>query len=66
MAKSKTVEGRAVEIAAEIMQAAGLCRYESIDKCRRVFPDEAACDACIKRFLLSKAREELTKEGVKE
>lgn len=59
MTKAKTVEGRAVEIAAVIMQAAGLCRYDSVDKCRRLYPSETDCEACIKRWLLSKARKEL-------
>lgn len=27
-----TVDSRAVKIAAKVMQAAGLCRYDSIDK----------------------------------
>lgn len=59
MAKAKTVEGRAVEIAAAVMQAAGFCRYDSVDKRRRVCPDEAACEHCIKNWLLAKARKEL-------
>lgn len=54
-----TVEGRAVKIAANIMRAAGLCRYESAAKCRRIFVDEKTCDECIRRWLLSKARREL-------
>ena len=63
MAKAKTIEGRAVEIAAVVMQAAGLCRYDSVDKCRRVFPDESTCERCIKNWLLSKARAELSQNG---
>ena len=59
MAKAKTVDGRAVEIAAKVMQAAGLCRYDSVDKCRHVYPDEATCVCCIKNWLLAKARKEL-------
>lgn len=59
MAKVKTVESRAVEIAAVIMQAAGLCRHDSVDKCRRLCPSETDCEACIKRWLLAKARKEL-------
>jgi len=59
MAKAKTVEGRAVEIAAAVMQAAGLCRYESVDKCRRAYPTETDCERCIKNWLLAKARKEL-------
>lgn len=62
MAKAKTVDARAVEIAATVMYAAGLCRYDDIDKCRRVLPNEAACEACIKNWLLGKARRELRAE----
>lgn len=54
-----TVEGRAVKIAAKIMQAAGLCRYDDVAKCRRIFVDDKTCDECIRRWLLSKARKEL-------
>ena len=54
-----TVESRAVKIAAKIMQAAGLCRYDSISKCGRTHVDEKVCDACIEKWLLSKARSEL-------
>lgn len=59
MAKAKTVEGRALEIAATIMQAAGLCRYDSVDKCRRLYPTETDCEHCIKNWLLTKARKEM-------
>lgn len=58
-----TTEARAVKIAAKIMQAAGLCRYESVAQCRRVFVDEQVCEKCIRAWLLSKARQELKKEG---
>ncbi len=34
MAK-ETVEARAVEIAARVIQADGLCRYDSVGKCTR-------------------------------
>jgi len=57
--KSETVEGRAVKIAAKVMQAAGLCRYDDVSKCRRLYVDESTCDACIESWLLSKARREL-------
>ena len=59
MAKAKTVEGRALEIAAIIMQAAGLCQHDSVDKCRRLYPTEADCERCIKNWLLAKARKEM-------
>lgn len=58
-----TVEGRAVKIAAKIMQAAGLCRYDDVTKCRRIHVDEKTCDECIRRWLLTKARKELGKEA---
>lgn len=54
-----TIEKRAVKIAAKIMQAAGLCRYESAAKCRRIYTDEKTCDKCIEAWLLSKARKEI-------
>lgn len=52
------MEGRAVKIAARVMQAAGLCRYDTTDKCRRVYVDESTCEACSERWLLAKARRE--------
>ena len=59
----ETVERRAVKIAAKIMQADGLCRYDSPKKCRRFYIDEKTCDKCIESWLLTKARKELLKEG---
>ena len=56
-----TVEARAVKIAAKVMQAAGLCRYDSPTKCR-LFTDPKTCDACIRRWLLNKAKKELERE----
>lgn len=55
----ETVEARAVKIAARIMQAAGLCRYDSYAKCRRVECDEDVCTKCIAKWLLNKAKKEL-------
>lgn len=59
MAKIETAESRAVKIAAKVMQAAGLCRYDRPDKCRKIYVDEATCDRCIEKWLLAKARKEL-------
>lgn len=56
---SETLESRAVKIAAKIMQAGGICRYDSPTKCRRIYVDEKTCDKCIESWLLSKARKEL-------
>ncbi len=58
----ETINARAVKIAAKIMQAAGLCRYDGPEKCRRMFVDEKICDKCIERWLLLKARKELRAE----
>ncbi|MDO4564816.1 MAG: DUF551 domain-containing protein [Clostridia bacterium] len=58
-----TVEGRAVKIAAKVMQAAGLCRYESATRCRRLYTDEATCSRCIGAWLISKAKKELARES---
>ena len=65
MAKAKTVDGRALEIAAEIMQAAGLCRHDSVDKCRRLYPSDDDCARCIKNWLLARARKELQRPARK-
>ena len=54
-----TVDSRAVKIAAKIMQADGLCRHDSVEKCRRVYVDEATCERCIRAWLISKAKKEL-------
>ena len=63
MAKKKeTVEARAVKIAAKVMQAAGLCRYDSPANCRRVYVVEITCVKCMRAWLLSKARKELEAE----
>ena len=61
---TETVEARAVKIAAKIMQAAGMCRYDTIYKCHRVYVDDSTCEKCIEKWLLSKARKE-TREKTK-
>lgn len=56
--------GRAVHIAAVVMQTAGLCRYENPGRsCRRATcPTEDDCVKCIEKWLLAKARQELRRE----
>ncbi len=56
---NKTVEAQAVKIAARVMQAAGLCRYDSPTKCCRRYVDKETCDSCIEAWLLAKARREM-------
>ena len=63
--KKESVEQRAVKIAARIMQADGLCRYDTPTKCHRVYVCESTCEKCIRSWLLSKARAELKKEEEK-
>ena len=63
MKKPETVDRRAVHIAAVIMQAAGLCRYESPLQCRRISVDDKICTKCIEKWLLAKARKELDIES---
>ena len=62
MRKAETIEERAVKIAARIMVADGLCRYESAEQCRRVYVGEGTCETCLRQWLLSKARRELRRE----
>lgn len=59
---SEHITRRAVHIAAVVMQAAGLCRYDAFGKCRRFLPTDNDCVRCIERWLLSKARREIEKE----
>lgn len=58
----ETVDARAVKIAAKVMQAAGLCRYETPAKCRHAFVNEDICDKCIRSWLITKARREMRGE----
>lgn len=50
---------KAVEIAATVMQAVGLCRYKSV--LRHKVQYNEACVRCISSWLLEKARKELRK-----
>ena len=54
---------RAVHIAAVVMQAAGLCRYDTYAKCRRFDPTDDDCVDCIEKWLLAKARREIRREA---
>ena len=58
---------RGVHIAAVVMQAGGLCRHEDPGRsCRRVrVPTDDDCVACIEKWLLKKARQEIRREGAK-
>lgn len=57
---------RGLRIAAVIMQAAGLCRYDSPLQCRRFYPPtDDDCVDCIEKWLLAKARREIKREEAK-
>lgn len=59
----ESVEHRAVHIAAVVLVAAGICRYESATQCPKVVPfEEEDCAKCLKRWLIRKARAELKEE----
>lgn len=63
MKATETEAKLAVHIAAVIMQADGLCRYDTYEKCRRYSPTDADCTNCIEKWLFAKARRELRKGG---
>lgn len=58
----ETVEGRALKIAAQVMQAGGLCRYDTPLKCHRLTVSPSVCDKCIRAWLISKAKKQLKEE----
>ena len=60
--RKEEVFRRAVHIAAVVMQAAGLCRYDDHAECRSANSDDWACVRCIEAWLLLKARQELRRE----
>ena len=57
------IDARALTIAAAIMAAAGLCRYEAPDKCKHLYANNEICAKCIKAWVKNKAKQELRKEG---
>lgn len=57
--KKDIVESRALKIAAKVMNAANLCRYENAGMCKKLYVDDKICEKCIRNWLLSKARKEL-------
>ncbi len=59
----KSLDSRAVTIAARVMVAAGLCRYDDSDKCRRLYVDESTCEKCVRSWLISKAKKEFKEES---
>lgn len=43
----ETVDSHTVEIEAAVMQITGMCRYESIAECRRIYTDELICASAL-------------------
>jgi hypothetical protein len=54
MSRKKTPEREALTIAAELMADMGCCIHDAGYQCTKDIP--AACPACIRRWLLKKAR----------
>ena len=60
--KPETVEARALRIASIIMAEAGLCKFETPNRCTRWMAGEDACPKCIGVWLRNRARRELRQE----
>lgn len=63
MMDADKINARALDIAAKIMAAAGLCRYENQAKCRRLSANNEICADCIRSWAKNRARQELREEG---
>ena len=64
LASENTTYKRALRIAATVMQADGICRYDSGTDCKRVYPPmETDCIKCLEKWCLAKARRELKRGG---
>ena len=68
-ADEEAVEGRALRIAADLLAAAGLCRYEERGMCakwrknkKRKNEGHCGCENCLLRWVKRKAWEELKGE----
>lgn len=57
-----SVDARAVKIAARVMVAAGLCRTENPELCKRSGENRVNCEKCVRGWLLAKARGEMRRE----
>lgn len=58
----ESIEHRALKIAAKIMVAAELCRYNDRGECHLYCQGVADCDKCVEQWLRNKARKELFEE----
>lgn len=59
----ESIEHRALKIAAKIMVAAELCRYNDRGECHLYCQGVADCDKCVEQWLRNKARKELFEES---
>ena len=59
------IESRALDIAAFIMAASGMCKYEMPGRCKRQSANNDICGACIKSWLIFKAKQGLRMEAKK-
>lgn len=61
MSETTIVLSRALNIAADIFQRAGMCIQDN--RCEKVEP--GSCEACIRHFLIKKAKAELRGDSQK-
>ncbi len=62
--RQETIEGRAVKIAARILQENGFCPRPK--GCTRVYLSDEGCTGCIKRYLIGAAKRKIAaKRAVK-
>ena len=52
----ENLELLALEVAARVMEAAGLCRHESRDLCRRKLITKPVCEKCLAEWCLNRAK----------
>lgn len=52
----ENLELLALEVAARVMEAAGLCRHESRNLCRRKLITKPVCEKCLAEWCLNRAK----------
>ena len=60
--EARQIERLALHLAAEVMLAAGVCRYDNTGKCHRHEPSCNDCTRCLERWLCSNAKKLLAKK----
>lgn len=55
----RQVSEQALSIAVDLMDRAGMCLYEDRSQCDKFRKGRPDCSFCIRKFLISKAKDEL-------